>query len=219
MTYHEVTTAQLLRTAIKENQKSLNTAIPGYLIAFEPDTQLAQLQIGIKRVDTQGNSFNPPILIECPVHFPGGKFAIEYELQPDDEGLIVFSQRCIDAWQDTGGIAENPILRFHDYNDAMFIPGIRSQTNVLGNFQNNGVRLRNEDGTNYVWLKNDGTAEISVTSLTVNGNLIVNGAVDATDDITTDSNVVAQDGQFNAANFNTHIHPAGTPPGNTGTPL
>jgi hypothetical protein len=218
MTYHKRTTGDLLRQVLREHQKIINTSIPGYLVSFEPTSQLAQLQIGIKRVDTEGKSSQAPVIIECPVHFPGGQFSVEYELAQGDEGLIVFSQRCIDSWIDTGGVAENPILRLHDINDAMFIPGVRSEKNAMSNFQNNGIRLRNADGTQFIWLKNDGTGEITLSSLTINADTTINGTVNSTGDMTTDGDIIAQDGQFNAANFNAHVHPAGTPPGNTGTP-
>lgn len=213
MTQHTATTGALLRESFRAMMKTVNTAVPGYVVSFEPSTNLAQIQIGIKQVSIKGVTSDPPLIIECPVQFGGGKqFIIEHQIDVGTEGMLIFSQRCIDAWIDTGGIAENPIPRLHNLNDAMFIPGLRSQINVITDFQNDGIRLRNKDGTNHIWLKNDGTAEINITTLTVNGNLVVNGDVDAT------GNVSATDGEFSAANFNTHVHPAGTPPGTTGTP-
>lgn len=202
-----------MRQVLRENQKTVNTSIPGYLVSFEPTSQLAQLQIGIKRVDIEGKSSQAPVIIECPVHFPGGKFSVEYELAQGDEGLIVFSQRCIDSWIDTGGVAENPILRLHDINDAMFIPGIRSEKNAMTNFQNNGIRLRNADGSQFIWLKNDGTGEMTLSSLTINANTTINGTVNSTGE-----------GTFNGIAVSTHTHPQANDSGgnteqDTGPPI
>lgn len=198
MTFHRRTTADVLRQALRDSQTRVNTAIPGYITAFDTETQLAQVQIGIRRVDTEGNTFVPPVIIECPVHFPGGTFSIEYEIQPNDEGLIIFSQRCIDSWIDNGGVSENPIMRLHDINDAMFIPGIRSQRKRLSNFKNNGIMMRNEDGSNFIWLRNDGTADIKVTTMIIDGDLQINGET-----------IGSGEGTFDGISVSKHTHPQG----------
>lgn len=151
------TLTELTKRTFFEMMKDVATSIPGHVIAFDPKTQLAQIQIGIVRKDVNGVSFNPPPLIEVMVNFTGGDYSLEFQIDPGNEGFILFSQRCIDGWMNTGGIAENPIMRFHDMSDAAFFPGIRSQPNVLSDFENNGIRLRNKDGSQHVWLKNDGS--------------------------------------------------------------
>lgn len=155
------TLTELAKRSFFEMMKDVATSIPGHVLAFDPATQLAQIQIGIVRKDVNGNEFTPPPLIEVPVHFAGGKFTVEYQIDAGDEGFILFSQRCIDGWMTTGGVAKNPILRFHDMSDAVFFPGVRSQPNVIADFANNGVRLRNEAGDQYFWLKNDESVHVA----------------------------------------------------------
>ncbi|EKT4497352.1 hypothetical protein QEM27_005177 [Pseudomonas putida] len=147
--------AKMLRDAFREVMKGVCTSIPGHVLTFNGKTQLAQVQVGIMRVDINGAEFTVPPIIEVPVHFPGGNYCVEYQIDPGCEGDILFSQRCIDGWVQSGGIASNPIGRFHNMQDAMFLPGFRSQPNALPDFQNNGVRMRNRAGTQFVWLKND----------------------------------------------------------------
>lgn len=155
------TLTELLKRTFSEMMKDVATSIPGHVLAFDNDTQRAQIQIGIVRIDVNGKTFVPPPLIEVPVYFAGGsQYFMEHQIDPLDEGFIMFSQRCIDAWNTTGGVAENPILRFHDYSDAVFFPGMRSEPNAITSFENNGIRLRDKTATNYIWLKNDGTVEI-----------------------------------------------------------
>tara|TARA_R110002072_G_scaffold169949_5_gene323503 strand:- start:5463 stop:6221 length:759 start_codon:yes stop_codon:yes gene_type:complete len=149
-----------------EMMKDVATSIPGHVLAFDPETQLAQIQIGIVGVKLDKTTFIPSALIEVPVHFTGGDFSAEYQIDVGNEGFILFSQRCVDGWKNTGGVANNPILRFHDKSDAVFFPGIRSQPNVLSDFKNNGIRLRNKTGDHYVWLKNDGTIETTNDNFT-----------------------------------------------------
>lgn len=146
---------KLIRDAFREAMKGVCTSIPGHVLTFDPVKQLAQVQPGVLRVDINGAEFTIPPIIEVPVYFPGGDYCVEYQIDPGCEGDILFSQRCIDGWIQSGGVAANPIGRFHNMQDAMFLPGFRSQPNVLPDFQNNGVRMRNRAGTQFVWLKND----------------------------------------------------------------
>lgn len=165
---------QMLREAFREMMKNVATSAPGYILAFDPVTQLAQVQIGIQRVDLNGATFEPPPIIETPVYFPGGAYHVEYQIDPGCEGDILFSQRCVDGWLQTGGIAANPIGRFHDMQDAFFLPGFRSRPNALPAFQNNGVRMSNKAGTQFAWLKNDNT--ITLNNGVANFNLNPDGS-------------------------------------------
>lgn len=158
---------EFARRSFMEMMKDIGTSIPGHILSFDPASQLAQLQIGIARIDVDGKKVTPPPIIECPVYFFGGDYCVEVQIDPGCEGVILFSQRCIDAWVDEGGVANNPIQRFHDFSDAYFLPGIRSQPKRVSNFNNNGIRLRNKAGDQYFWLKNDNTSEIKSPSIKV----------------------------------------------------
>jgi hypothetical protein len=187
---------QMLREAFREMMKGVATSTPGHILAFDPVTQLAQVQIGIVRVDLNGAKFDPPAIIETPVYFPGGAYHVEYQLDPGDEGDILFSQRCIDGWLQTGGIAENPIGRFHDPQDAFFLPGFRSLPNALPAFQNNGIRLSNLTGTQFMWLKQDGSMAWENGSgfirIGADGTVNINGVtIDVASLVTTPNDVKA----------------------------
>lgn len=224
--------AKMMRDAFREVMKGVCTSLPGHVRTFDPVTQLAQVQPGILRVNINGAEFTIPPIIEVPVYFPGGDYCVEYQIDPGCEGDILFSQRCIDGWIQSGGIATNPIGRFHNMQDAMFLPGFRSQPNALPSFQNNGVRLRNKAGTQFVWLKNDnsismdnGVARFNVLAdgttlmqngagsfqLLADGSFLINGLK-----ITPDGNVITAAG----VNLNTHRHSGVTPgSGTSGVPV
>lgn len=156
----------VIDTAMRGALKDTFTSVPGHVIAFDAATQRAQVQIGIVRVDINGATFEIPPIVDVPVSFPGDDYVLEYEIKPGCEGDIHFSQRCMDGWKQTGGIAANPVARFHNKQDAKFIPGIRSLTNAIANFANNGIRLRDKTGNRYVWIKNDDIIEIKNASAT-----------------------------------------------------
>lgn len=180
----KVTQTELLKTAFREFMKSVGTNVPGHILSFDKDTQLAQVQIGIEQVDVNGKTDTPTPLIEVYVWMGGGDYLVETQIDEGTEGLIIFSQRCIDGWTDTGGVAKNPILRFHDLSDAFFLPGIRSQPNKISSFQNNGIRLRDKAGDNYIWLKNDGTVEMKAVDVNIISNSLTHNSVNVGDDHT-----------------------------------
>lgn len=166
----------LLKIHSDEIKKDINTCIPCSVIEFDKEKQLASLQIAINIVDDKDNQHKHEPIIECPVFFVGNSdYIIEHEIKKDDEGLILFSQRCIDNWLKNGGIVDQDTIRFHDINDAIFIPGIRSQKNKIDNFSNDGIKLRNKDNNNYLWIKSNGEIEIKTKKLIVNGDIINKG--------------------------------------------
>lgn len=172
---------RVIDAAMSGAAKDIYTSIPGHVIAFIPSTQRAQVQIGVQRVQIDGTTFEPPPIVDVPVTFCGGDYTLEFEVNPGCEGMILFSQRCIDGWKQTGGVADNPVARFHHPQDAYFIPGIRSLGNVISGFSNNGIRLRNAAGVQSLWLKNDGSCIMGNANgfiqLLANGDVNINGTI------------------------------------------
>lgn len=215
---------ELVENIFHQKMKSVFTSIPAHVLAFDPKTQTAQIQIGILRVDRDGTTHKIPPIIECPVLFTGGNFSLEFQIDEKCEGLAVFSQRCIDGWFETGGVADNPLARFHDITDCFFIPGFRPMPTVLKDFQNNGIRIRNASGSQFAWLKNDGSIVIengvghirmsSDGTVTINGVVIeADGTISAPKTITAEENVIGS-----GISLNSHIHP-GDSGGMTGGPI
>lgn len=207
--------ARLIRDSFREAMKDVCTSIPGHVTVFDPKTQLAQVQVGVMRVDINGAEFSIPPIIQVPVLFPGGNYLIEYQIDPGCEGSVQFSQRCIDGWKQSGKIASNPIGRFHSMQDALFIPGFRSQPNTLPAFENNGVRFRDRSGSVFVWVRNDSTISMQNGAgsfeLQADGTFIINGL-----QITPDGNVITAAG----VSLNTHRHSGVTPgTGQSGAPV
>lgn len=187
----------VMKTAFSELMKNVSTSVPGHVLGFDPDPQTAQIQIGVVSVDVNGKTFTPPPLIECPVYFPGGsQWMIEYQIDPGDEGWVLFSQRCIDAWMQTGGVAQNPIMRLHDESDGCFFPGFRPAAKSISGFNNDGIRLRDASGENYVWLSAAGVT-IKAANLNVD---VGSGTVNFNSSSTTHNGVKIGD---------SHTHPQG----------
>lgn len=226
MDKRKVPLQRVIDAAMSGAAKDIYTSIPGYVIAFIPGTQRAQVQIGVQRVQIDGTTFEPSPIVDVPVAFCGDGYTFEFQIDPGCEGIILFSQRCIDGWKQTGGVAANPVARFHHPQDAYFIPGIRSLGKVITDFTNNGIRMRDKSGNRHVWIKNDGSTvmkngtnlvtlgsdnSISLSNgpgniqILSNGNVVINGVViTPTGTITPPSG-----GGINGANgitYETHRH-------------
>lgn len=229
----ESTQTKAFKRNFRELMKDVATSIPGHIVAFDPVTQHAQIQIGVQGVKLNGTTYTRSTLIEVPVFFEGGKnFHIEIQVDKGDEGVIHFSQRCVDGWKTTGGVADNPILRFHDIADAFFERGARSQPNVITDFTNDGVKIRNKAGDHYWHLANDGTITETNGAYTrivnpdgstseTNGNYTKTAAVDGTVNIngfiinadgsaSSPVSLTAPSAVINGAEVASHDHTTGT---------
>lgn len=216
-----------MESAVDEYMKGVYTAIPAHVLAFDPATQLAQLELGILRVDIDGKTAVPPPIIDCPVFFAGDGYVVETQIDVGCEGLAVFSQRCIDGWVNTGGCAQNPLARFHDMADALFLPGFRPMPKKVSGFSNNGIKLRNKAGTQFCWLKNDGSINIENGKghirISASGVVTINGVTfDTASNVKTPTTVTATkvvgttDVTFGGISGKGHVHPCGDH--DTGTP-
>lgn len=174
------TLTEMVDRTVSEILKGVSTSIPGHILSV--DGQIAKIQVGVEFIGVSGASFPLDPIVNVPVHFPGGQFCLEYELNEGDEGVILVSQRCIDAWKEQGGVATQPILRKLDLQDALFIPGIRSKPNQLQSFANDGIRIRNEDASQYVWLKGGGACEVKCSDFNVISDTMTHNGVNVGDD-------------------------------------
>ena len=102
-------------------------------------------------------SVNYPLLVDVPIVFPNaGGFITTFPITANDEILVVFASRCIDAWWQSGGIGRPMEARMHDLSDGFAIPGPRSQPNVVASISATDVEIRNDAGTVYLSLTADG---------------------------------------------------------------
>lgn len=171
---------EVLDLHFDERMKDVYTSIPAHVVAFDPKRQLAQIQLGILRVDRNGMKVPPPVIIDCPVlQYGTDNWTIEMQIDIGTEGMAMFSQRCVDGWLNMGGVADNPLTRFHDMQDCFFIPGFRPIPRAIKDFSQDGIQFRNGKGDQFVWLKNDKTIEsnngVGSIVLDKKGNVTVNG--------------------------------------------
>ena len=229
------TLAANIKQGIEARLKELHTAMPGIIQSFDAATQLASVQPAIRRIfvtrDGDSEILVPsdlPILINVPVIFPrGGGFSLTFPVAKGDECLLVFCERSIDNWHETGKVKKPGSRRFHSLSDATALVGLSSVPNKIPNYDDTNVVLKKDDDSSVITVYTDGNirfkADTKVTiespeseitgNLTVQQNLTVNGNSSLTSTVTS-----------NGVNIgDTHVHPQGNDSGgnteqNTGGP-
>ncbi|WP_024718074.1 Gp138 family membrane-puncturing spike protein [Pseudomonas putida] len=190
--------AKMLREIFGEYLKdNVRTSVPGHVLSFDPATQLAEVQIGLMLEDRMGNAEPRRPIVRVPVQFWGATGGtLECRVADGVEGSIMFSQECIDSWVDQGGVAAKSEPRRFSINDAYFIPGIRSVPGAITDFANDGIRLRNNSGSMYAWLRDDTSISLSngagFITIGADGTVNINGVLITPNSlVTTPNDVVA----------------------------
>lgn len=131
---------------------AMRVSIPGIIQSFDPDAVTAVIQPAIKGVEHDASgaevSVNLPLLVDVPVIFPrGGGCTLTFPVKEGDECLVIFADRCIDFWWQSGGIQEPVDGRMHDLSDAFCIVGPQSQAKKIGGISTSAAELRSDDGS------------------------------------------------------------------------
>lgn len=173
------TQEEILRMAFDSMTAGMWSALPGIIQSFDPVKMTCVVQISIqgRQFVPGGNAggfyqmINIKPLCDCPVIFPsGGGFTLTFPLAQGDECLMVFADRCIDAWWQQGGIQPPMELRMHDLSDGFVLPGVRSQPRVLDSISATSTQLRSDDGETYLDLS-PGKIQLVADEVVIHGRL------------------------------------------------
>ncbi|CAN2522997.1 Gp138 family membrane-puncturing spike protein [Klebsiella pneumoniae] len=131
---------------------AMRVSIPGIIQSFDPDAVTAVVQPAIKGVEHDESgaevSVSLPMLVDVPVVFPrGGGCTLTFPVKEGDECLVIFADRCIDFWWQSGGIQEPVDGRMHDLSDAFCIVGPQSQAKKISGISTTAAQLRTDDGS------------------------------------------------------------------------
>lgn len=129
---------------------NVHTSMPAIVVDYDPNSRTLSAQPAIQRVFSEGEGLsgnvNLPVCVDVPVQFPsGGGYEITFPVKAGDECLLIFSERCLDGWFETGKPTPPKDFRQHDLSDAVAIVGIRSKPNVNPTW-GGGVEISGENG-------------------------------------------------------------------------
>lgn len=215
-----------IKEAIAGAQPSMWTALPGIVQSYNAAAGTCEVQPAIQAQVTDKNGkktwTNLPLLVDVPVQFiGGGDFVFTMPVKKGDEGLIIFSCRCIDSWWQQGGVQKQAEMRMHDLSDGFLIAGFRSQARKLSNVNEDFPELRNLTGTLKFGMTDVGFKMVGVFEL--DGNFRLSGSILSptdtvyTGDFKTAGNVIAGSGGADQIGLQSHKHPANNQPPTPGT--
>jgi len=222
-----------LRMAFDGRLAGLWTAMPCNLLSFDPIKLVASLQPSIlgqfQNLAGEWNNVNLPVLINCPVIFPGGGgFSLTFPLAAGDDMLVIFASRCIDGWWQSGGWKSGKPtpqkqveLRMHDLSDGFCLPRVYSQTDLPHAVSTTTTQLRSDDGSMYVELAGSHVMNIvapgglNITAPTITMNASTKIELN-TPDTQIDGNLTSGVGGGHTANFDGAIIATGEVTANGG---
>ncbi len=198
---------EALRVMTENYIQNARVAIPAIVVQFDSQKQTVSVQPAIK--DTlQGKSTALPELSDVPVQFPrAGGYSLTFPVKAGDECLLVFSDMCIDSWWQLGEVQNQAEKRRHDLSDACAILGITSVPKALKNICMEGVQLRNDSGTDYIQLSEQGIL-LKSKNIRIEGNTTINGSCIGTNGKSTiKGNVeITENAVIGGISFINHIH-------------
>lgn len=116
----------------------------GKIVTLSSNTKTAEVQILFKRVRPDGTVVSYDKLLDCPVfRLQGGGAVVDLPVTAGDECLVLFSDRNIEAWFQTGSEAAPADSRCHDLSDGIALVGLNSLVSDAVNFV---MRLGFKDG-------------------------------------------------------------------------
>lgn len=182
-----------LRDVLEYLQKEINLDLNchhiGTVQSFDPDNQIANVTINYKKTflkfnDASGydsTNVDYPLIVGAPVLcLGGGAGAVTFPIAKGDECLVIFNDRDLDNWFTANATSPTNTLRLHSFADAIILVGIRSQQNVLADYDPaattlflgaNTVKIFSNKvlvtlGTTGVTLELDSTGKFKVTNNT-----------------------------------------------------
>lgn len=144
---------------------TVNTCLPGEIVSFDKERQTAVVQSCTRKAmildDGTRKTVDRPFLADVPVVFPYSTttgFSMTYPVAKGDQCLLLFSQDALDSWQARGSVQDPPctgLPRHFDYTDAVAVVGLIPRPSAIGDFQDDGIEIRNRDRSDFVKVLGD----------------------------------------------------------------
>ena len=195
------------RLIVKKAMASVNSHRVGRIVAFYKEDLTCDVQMLEQIPQSKGGSAEFSLLLKLPLIIEGTDTKhITFGNIVGSECLVHFNDRDIDNWFKTGESYKPNTTRLHSFSDGFVTLRPYSKVKTFTYYEG-GIEIKN--GNTIIHLNDDGTVDITATTIIVNGNVVVNGDLTASGTITGETDVLAGSGSISGAN---HVHT-----GNLGT--
>lgn len=171
---------------IKNLMKDLKVCIPAIVSSYNRSTNIVTVQPAISE-QTETGEFMNSVQIQVPMlQLSGGGFVISFPIKNGDTGWLLTCDKDISLFKQSKQVANPNTNRIHSLEDSFFIPDNISGANPINDTD---FVIQQIGGGTIISLSENGvniTAEkINIIgATTINGDLIVNGSITASDEVT-----------------------------------
>ncbi len=182
---YEPTLKTVLDLQEAKTKNTLFCHLIGKINSFDADTQTASVEILSKEIYPDQNTLQTqivdfPLLVDVPVMIVSGSAGgIRVPTSEGDDCLVLFSDRDIDNWFESGGTNIPNTTRVHSLADGLAIVGFRSLASAISNYDNSSTQLNY--GSTRVKLTNKVLIENSKNDL----KTLLNSLISAVENIAT----------------------------------
>lgn len=150
------TLKDLLDLAKKDIFLSFNCHAIATIQEFDETDQTVSATINYKKSFTQGQPDGSiitvlkdyPILVDVPVVIlSGGPWSLTFPIAQGDECLILFNDRDIDNWFQSGQVGALASGRLHSFSDGIALVGLRSLARSIADYDTTRAVLGHSSGT------------------------------------------------------------------------
>lgn len=150
------TPSDVMKLAMNAYLNSFHTCLPAQIVDYDFTKQRASVQPVLRKKYLNGDTPEMSVISNVPVVFPrGGGFNMSWPMNPGDTVLLLFSERSMDNWLETGGIVTPLDPRKFDLSDPICIPGLIPFNVDTGITDNTSFMIRN--GSARMKISPDGT--------------------------------------------------------------
>lgn len=135
----------------------IHTAIPAQITSVDLDKQTVSVQptIRFKYKNSENSELRPIISDVRMVTIGYGNFVICGEPKIGDYVLVLFTERAIGNWLSQGGIVDPESRRKFDLSDAVAIPTLRPDPDLVIGVESDCLSIRSLDNTVHLKIESD----------------------------------------------------------------
>lgn len=180
----DATQTELLEQAKENAMMDVRVSMPARIVSFDPATKTAQVEICMQMVDDDDSVIEYPPLVDCPCLFTrGGGFHVVHPYSAGDSGLVLFSDRCLDGWFESGKTAPPMDFRVHSMSDAYFIGGADHLGDVSP-IVSGAMFIGKDDNSAGLQINSDGSLILKGASLQIEPPVTTNSTITSIGQIT-----------------------------------
>lgn len=167
---------------INHIKMQIEKVAPAEIVSYDRNTNRAVVQILNQSIYSNGSKLTKKTISDIPIFMmSGGGFVFSFPVKQGDKGWIIAADRDISVFKQLLSIFAPATYEMHKYKDGFFLPDKIKGFEIAAD-DDGAVILQSDDGTTKISIK-DGQITMTAASVTINGDLTVNGTATATTDV------------------------------------